>query len=255
MECLCCSSAQEEGSLRVLQGLGVHILHLYEKEVLTKLKEVLVLVLEVLRVLKLILEAAYFVEDLVVDGCFVWLDVWLELLFQHIDELDLLLGQLILIDETVEIRICLLEEMIQFLLRLAFPHFLLLKGQHIVDLVFLEGLDQGSLIGLQEQSGHKLCESLRLHELHDVDLLVELFDRFFIAIKLKLALSEPAGLLSTLAATANAQEPRRDILVVAVEEFAFLNHGAIQVTDSFLVRSDLWLVIVTLWRGRKDAAD
>ena len=145
--------------------------------------------------------------------------------------------------------------MIQFLPRLPFPHFLLLKGQHIVDLVFLEGLDQGSLIGLQEQSGHEFCESLRFYELHDVDLPIELIDRFFIAIILKLALSQPAGLSSRLAATADAQEPRRDILVVAVVELAFLNHGAIQVIDSFLVRIDLWLVIVTLGRGRKDAAD
>ena len=61
--------------------------------------------------------------------------------------------------------------------------------------------------------------------------------------------------MSALAATEESQELRRDILVVAVVEFAFLNHGAIQVTDSFLVRIDLWLVIVTLGRGRKDAAD
>ena len=62
--------------------------------------------------------------------------------------------------------------------------------------------------------------------------------------------------MSRLAATAaDVKEPRRNVLVVAVVEFSFLNHGAIQVLDSFFVRIDLWLIIVTLWRGRKDAAD
>ena len=107
---------------------------------MTKLEEVLVLVSEVLRILKLILEAAYFVEDLVVDGA-LWLDLWLEKLFQHIDELDLLLGQLLLIDDIVDSRISLQDEIIQLPLRLCVPHFLLLKSEHIVDLVFLEGLD------------------------------------------------------------------------------------------------------------------
>ena len=218
---------------------------------MTKLKEVLVLVPEVLRILKLILEATHFEEDLPVFFDF----VWPELLFQHIIEPCLLLGQLILSHEIVAIYICDQNEIIQLPLRLSFPLFSLLKGQHIVDLVFLEGLDQGSLIGLQVQSGHEFCESLCFHELHDVDLAVELIDRFFIAIILKLALSQPARLSSRFAATEFAQEPRRDILVVAVVELAFLNHGAIQVIDSFLVRIDLWLVIVTLRRSRKDAAD
>ena len=218
---------------------------------MTKLEEVLVLVPEVLRILKLILEATHFVEDLFVLFDF----VRLELLFQNIIEPSLLLSQLILTDELELSRISDQNEIIQLPLRLPVPLFSLLKGQHIVDLVFLEGLDQGSLIGLQEQSGHEFCKSLRFYELHDVDLPIELIDRFFIAIILKLALSQPAGLSSRLAATADAQEPRRDILVVAVVELAFLNHGAIQVIDSFLVRIDLWLVLVTLGRSRKDAAD
>ena len=218
---------------------------------MTKLEEVLVLVPEVLRILKLILEATHFVEDLFVLFDF----VRLELLFQNIIEPSLHLGQLILTDELEGSRISDQNEIIQLPLRLPVPLFSLLKGQHIVDLVFLEGLDQGSLIGLQEQSGHEFCESLRFYELHDVDLPIELIDRFFIAIILKLALSQPAGLSNRLAATADAQEPRRDILVVAVVELAFLNHGAIQVIDSFLVRIDLWLVLVTLGRSRKDAAD
>ena len=104
---------------------------------MTKLEEVLVLVPEVLRIPKLILEAAHFVEDL-----FVFLDfVWLELLFQNIIEPGLLLGQLILTDELELSRISDQNEIIQLPLRLPVPLFSLLKGQHIVDLVFLEGLD------------------------------------------------------------------------------------------------------------------
>ena len=221
---------------------------------MTKLEEVLILVLVVLWILKLILEATHFAENLFVCLLIHWL-LLLEMLFQHIDEPDLLLGQLVFIDLIEAARMSDQDEIIELPLRLRFQQCLLLKGRHIVDLVFLEGLDQGSLIGLQEQSGHEFCESLRFHELHDVDLLVELVDRFFIAIILKLALPPPGGLSTGLAATAEAQEPRRDVLGVAVVEFAFLSHGAIQVLDSFLVRIDLWLVIVTLRRGRKDAAD
>ena len=251
MDFFACNSAFVHFFLLFFQGIHLHILQLDVKFVLAELEEVPVLVLEVLWILKLVLEATHFAEDLLV--C-IYL-FWLELLFQRVDELDLHLGQLVLIDVLVAIRVSHQDEIIQLLLRLRCPQCLLLKGQHIVDLVFFEGLDQGSLVGLQEQSGHKLCESLRLHELHDVDLLVELIDRFFIAIILKLALPPPSGLSSRLAAaTAEAQEPRHDILVVAVEEFSFLNHGAIQVIDSILVRIDLWLVIVTLGRGRKDAA-
>ena len=116
---------------------------------MTEREEVFVRILEVLRIHKLILESAHLVEDK-----FVRLDfIWLELLFQHIVELFLLLRHVFVV--IVIIRIWDDHESIQLPLRLRNPLLLLLKGQHIVYLVFLEGLDQGSLIGLHEQFGHE----------------------------------------------------------------------------------------------------
>ena len=67
--------------MQLLFPLLLQILLLDVKFVIPKLEEVLVLVLEVLLILNLILEAAHFVEDVVVCRYF----LWVELLVQHLD--------------------------------------------------------------------------------------------------------------------------------------------------------------------------
>ena len=118
----------------MLEGRSVHIFHLDVKLVLAKLKKVLVLVLEVLLILELILETAHFEKDLVVALVF----FGIELLFKHVDQLDLLFRHLGVVDVVVAVLVSDQDKAVQALLSVLYPLCLLFKGWQIVDLVFFE---------------------------------------------------------------------------------------------------------------------
>ena len=135
---------------------------------------------------------------------------------------------------------------------LAFPKIV----WHIVDLVLVEVLDQGSLIFSPVGFACELRHSHCLNVFQDVNVLIHALHRFLISVVLKLALLPLSFILIDKAATVVFQDPRQDVLDVRVVEFAFLNHSIVEMILSVFHRFDIWIlrmlanILFRLGRGR-----
>ena len=122
----------------------------------------------------------------------------------------------------------------------------------VVDLVLLEGSDEGALVLVEDQLGDELSHSLDVEELHDVDLVSQFARRLLVSLQSVQPTLEPGLLFEATAA--RVEDGGAEVLRVVVPVFAALgdcpHHGVFGLA---FVGRDVTTVKV-LRGGRVDAA-